>query len=51
MVFKRLAQENGVFYSIYIEKEQIAETKINHATRKSLGHIFVLGLWALYCAQ
>jgi hypothetical protein len=42
MVFKlkRLPQKNGVFfYTIYIEKEQIAETKNDHATRKSLGHI------------
>ena len=39
MVLKRLAKENGVIYIIYIEKEQIAETKNEHATRKSLGPI------------
>jgi hypothetical protein len=27
------------FYTLYIEKEQIAKTKNDHTTRKSLGHI------------
>jgi hypothetical protein len=39
MVLKRLARKNGVFYTLYIEKEQIAETQNDHTRRKSLGHI------------
>jgi hypothetical protein len=41
MVFKRLAQENGVFYTIYIQKEQIAATKNDH------GHINLIRPWGL----
>jgi hypothetical protein len=34
-----LALEYGVFYIFYIQKEQIAEAKNDHATRKSPGNI------------
>jgi hypothetical protein len=36
---KRFAQENGVFYTLYIQKEEMAGTKNDHATWKSLGYI------------
>jgi hypothetical protein len=39
MVSKRLALEYDVFVTIYIQKEQIAELKNDHATRKSPGNI------------
>jgi hypothetical protein len=52
MVFKRLAQENGVFYTIYIDKEQISETKNDHATRKTLGYIsLVRALGFILCTE
>jgi hypothetical protein len=39
MVSKQLALEYGVFYALYIQIEQIAGAKHDHATRKSPGHI------------
>jgi hypothetical protein len=44
MVFKQFAKENGFFtkyFTLYIEKEQIAGLKNGHATRESLDLDFV----------
>jgi tellurite resistance-related uncharacterized protein len=39
MVSQRLSAEYSVFYAFYIQKEQIAGAKNDHATRKSPGNI------------
>jgi hypothetical protein len=52
VVFKRLAWENGVFYTLYIEKEQIAGTKNDHGTRKFPGQIsLVRALSLMLCTE
>jgi hypothetical protein len=46
-----LAWENSVFYTLYIEKEEIAETKNDHTTRKSLRHISLVRAWSLRMSE
>jgi hypothetical protein len=47
MVFKQMAQENGDFYTIYIQEELIAGPKNDHAMRKTPGHISWVTAWGL----
>jgi hypothetical protein len=39
MIFEQKARKGDDFPEIYIEKEQIANSKNDQATRKSLGHV------------
>jgi hypothetical protein len=52
MVSKQLALQYGVFYALYIRKEQIAGAKNDHATRKSPGNIlWVRALVLVLCKE
>jgi hypothetical protein len=49
---KRLAQENGVIYTLYIQKEEMDGTKNDHATRISPGQLSLVRAFSLmFCRE